>query len=211
MLVFLPHPRGFRDPSLVAERLAMLETEQSVQPLREWAAHLAAARDAHIPQFDPAEAGVDAKVLFLLEAPGPMTNAGNRRAGSGFISVDNDDATASAMWSARNSAGLHDGVIAWNIVPWYLGAASRKPTAAELVDGAAALREMLTLLPYLEVVALTGRYAQEGWRRHVAPWVADGPDIVDIWHPSPLSLNQPGRRAAFNESIAAIAESVRQG
>lgn len=189
----------------------MLETEQAVQPLRAWAADLAVRRDVHVPQFDPAEAGVDAKVLFLLEAPGPMTNAGNKRAGSGFISVDNDDATAAAMWSARDAAGLHDGAISWNIVPWYLGTAARKPTAQELRDGASALREVLTLLPYLEVVALTGRYAQEGWRRHVAPWFADGPDVVDIWHPSPLSLNQPGRRAAFNESIASIAESVRQG
>ena len=48
-------------------------------------------------------------------------------------------------------------MIAWNIAPWYLGAASRKPTGAELVDGAAARREILTLLPYLAVVAITGR------------------------------------------------------
>jgi hypothetical protein len=108
-LVFLDHPRGFRDPACVTERPAMLETVQSVQPLRAWAADLAARRDVHIPQFDLAEAGVDAKVPFLLEAPGPMTNAGNPRAGSGFISVDNNGARS----TRRRFAGYRSQVGAW--------------------------------------------------------------------------------------------------
>lgn len=186
----------------------MLDSEQSVQPLREWARALSDRRGAVVPQFDPAEAGVDAKLLFLQEAPGPMTNAGNRRPGSGFISVDNDDATAEAVWRARDASGLHDGFLAWNIVPWYLGAASRKPTSREVAEGAQATLELLQLLPYLEVVALVGRYAQAGWKRHVAPVIGELV-TVDVWHPSPLSLNQPGRRAEFNDSIAELAGVTR--
>ncbi len=52
-----------------------------------------------------------------------MTNAGNARPGSGFISVDNDDQTAENVWHARSQAGLHAAVVQWNIVPWYLGTA----------------------------------------------------------------------------------------
>jgi hypothetical protein len=206
--VFLPQPNGFRDAARVTERQAMLATEQSVQPLRAWAEDLAARRNVVVPQFDPAEAGVDAKVLFLLEAPGPMTNAGNARPGSGFISVDNHDATAANSWRARDAAGLHDGVLHWNIVPWYLGTAKRKPTRAELKEGGAELRELLTLLPYLEVVVLSGLYAQAGWAGHVARHAADGLTVVPIWHPGNQSLNQPGRRDEFNQSVRDIAAFV---
>lgn len=186
----------------------MLMTEPSVQPLREWADEFSSRRGVIVPQFDPAEGGVDAKVLFLLEAPGPMTNAGNARPGSGFISVDNDDATAENMWLARDAAGLHDGVLAWNIVPWYLGVASVKPTSADRAAGADALRELLALLPYLEVIALTGQHAQNGWQKHLAAGYDGAATVVDIWHPSTQSLNQPGRRYAFNSSVKFIAGLV---
>lgn len=208
--MFLPHPRGFKDISLIAERMSMLETDELTQRLRDYAIDLSERRRVHVPQFDPAEAGVDAKVLFLFEAPGPMTNSGNKRPGSGFISVDNDDLTAANMWTARDVAGLHDGVLCWNIVPWYLGAASRKPSREELAAGAEELIRLLGLLPYLEVVVLSGLYAQAGWARHVAPTVPDTPSVVEVWHPSPLSLNQPGRRDEFNASIVEIAALIAQ-
>jgi hypothetical protein len=188
----------------------MLDTDAPVQPLREWAADLAARRDVVVPQFDPAEAGVDAKVLFVLEAPGPMTNAGNTRPGSGFISVDNDDETAANTWRARNAAGLYDGVLHWNIVPWYLGTAARKPTVAERREGAAELRALLTLLPYLEVVVLSRLHAREGWDRHVAPFLPDPPDVVRTWHPGAQSLNQPGRRADVSSALHAVAAQLHQ-
>ena len=188
----------------------MLETEVSVRPLRAWAAELAVRRGVLVPQFDPAEAGVDARVLFVLEAPGPMTNAKNLKPGSGFISADNNDSTAAAIWSARNAAGLHVGALHWNIVPWYLGTAKRKPTAAELGEGAVELRALLLLLPYLELVALAGVKAQTGWRKHVAPLLIDGPAVVDIWHPGDQSLNQPGRRDDFNQSVKGIATLLAQ-
>lgn len=190
----------------------MLETDPTVQPLRQWAADFAAARARSVnrpvlvPHFDPAEAGVDAKVLVLLEAPGPMTNAGNARPGSGFISIDNDDVTAENCWKLRDQIGLDRGVLHWNIVPWYLGAASRKPNAAELRAGAAALIDLLQLLPQLSVVVACGLYAQDGWRRHVAPSVQHL-EVLNTWHPSPLSLKQPGKRDGLR---TAFAEAARQ-
>jgi hypothetical protein len=50
-----------------------------------------------VPDFDPLDGGVNAQVLFLLEKPGPMAAEDGKRAGSGFISRDNDDGTAEAI------------------------------------------------------------------------------------------------------------------
>lgn len=203
--MFLDAPRGFRDPTLVAQRLEMLETVEAVKPLREWADELAARRNVVVPYFDPAEAGVEARVLMLFEAPGPMANASNARPGSGFISVDNNDKTAENCWHGRNEAGLDKGALGWNIVPWYLGPASIHPSASVLAQGAMELRRLLPLLPSLKAVVLAGRYAQNGWKKHVAPLIGSSLAVIDTWHPSPLSLNQPSRRDDFRRELARAA------
>jgi hypothetical protein len=208
-VMFLGTPRGFRSAQTRNERLAMLDVVASVQPLREWAESLAARTPGRVvPSFDPAEAGVVARTLLVLEAPGPMTNAlsGNLRVGSGFISVDNDDETAENLWVAREAAGLHDGYIGWNIVPWYLGAASVKPKVAELAEGASALLELIRMLPQLETVVLSGRFAQRGWRVNIekSP-LRPAVDVVETWHPGPQAMIQPGKRAELIDTLRAVA------
>lgn len=200
-VVFLETPRGLADPDRLAQRKTMLETTPSVAPLREWADDLAERRKVTVPLFDPAEAGTDARVLVLLEAPGPMTNPDGARPGSGFISVDNDDQTAENCWRARDAVGLDSGVLHWNIVPWYLGSAATKPTATELAQGAMELRRLLPLLPDLRAVVLAGRHAQTGWAKHVAPFTESHLAVIETWHPSPLSLNRPGRRDEFQRAL----------
>ena len=186
--------------------MEMLTTEPSVQPLREWAADLAVRRDAVVPWFDPAESGAGSRVLLVYEAPGPMTNSENARPGSGFISVDNNDQTAENTWRCRVEADLHGGALAWNIVPWYLGPASRKPTAGELKAGAVELLGLRRRLPRLDTVVLSGRYAQEGWRKHLATSLRrPSVRVIETWHPSPLALNQPGKRDAY---VAALREAA---
>ena len=204
--MFLDAPRGLRAPDLVAARMEMLKVVPSVQPLRQWAADLAERRGAVVPWFDPAEAGIDSRVLLVYEAPGPMTNADNKRGGSGFISVDNDDQTAENTWRSRVAAGLHCGALCWNIVPWYLGPASRKPSAAEIKDGAEELLGLMRLLPRLDTVVLSGRYAQAGWRKYLAGSLRrPNVRVIETWHPSPLALNQPGKREQY---VAALREAA---
>lgn len=184
----------------------MLRTVDSVQLLRDWAASFERRVDGRIvPHFDPAEAGVDARVLFVLEAPGPMTNA-LTRSGSGFISVDNDDPTAANLWKARDAAGLHDGFLVWNIVPWYLGPASVKPKAGEIAEGAEALREVMSLLPLLEFVVLSGRYAQRGWRTFVDPAGSSHVRVVHTWHPGPQAMAQVGKRDELGADLRAVVD-----
>ena len=55
-----------------------------------------------VPNFDPKDGGVNAKILFLLEKPGPETE------NSGLISQDNDDETARATKEFLNDAGVAD-------------------------------------------------------------------------------------------------------
>ncbi|SDG32573.1 Uracil-DNA glycosylase [Microbacterium sp. 77mftsu3.1] len=190
----------------------MLATADTVQPLREWAAAFEGRTSGRVvPHFDPAEAGADARVLFVLEAPGPMTNAasGNARPGSGFISVDNDDATAANLWNARDTAGLHGDFLAWNIVPWYLGPASVKPTTAEVAEGANALVEVMQLLPRLEIVVLSGRFAQKGWLANIEQ-SPHRPAVrtVETWHPGPQAMNQSGKRAELVADLSTVVQML---
>lgn len=207
--MFLPGPRGFADPSRIAERRALLSNATASRPLQEWADTYALARGVDVPRFDPAEAGVDAHVLFILEAPGPMTNDTNARPGSRFVSVDNDDLTAANMWKARAATGLHSGVLHWNIVPWYLGVSSRKPRKDELAEGGRTLLEVMNLLPHLQVVVLCGRFAQRGWDRYVGPHLRTPVKVRSTWHPSPLALHTATRRADFTGTLSDVAEMLR--
>lgn len=210
--MFLPAPRGFRSKQVRDERLVMLDEVDSIRPLRDWTASFERRTAGRVvPRFDPAEAGVDSRVLFVLEAPGPMTNAlsGNRRPGSGFISVDNDDPTAANLWAARDAAGLHDDYLAWNIVPWYLGPASVKPNVAEVAEGAQALLEVMRLLPNLEIVVLAGLFAQKGWRDNIAR-SNQRPDVqvVATWHPGPRSMNQLGKRDQLTADLRSVVDTL---
>jgi hypothetical protein len=61
-----------------------------------------------VRDFDPADGGVKAQALFLFEKPGPMTVTGGRgkRTGSGFISRNNDDPTAEAVFNFMHEAAI---------------------------------------------------------------------------------------------------------
>lgn len=197
--MYLHEPRGLGQLVLLIQRRELLTTAPAVQPLRQWIADWQEHRPGAVcPDFDPAEAGVGARVLVLLEAPGPMSHTDNAtsRPGTGFISVDNPDQTAANSWAARDASGLDETTtLHWHIVPWYLGPASKKPNAAELTSGAKALKSLLPLLPDLQVVLLAGQYAQRGWKLHIES--VRHLATIDVPHPSPLAMAQPGKRDAL--------------
>jgi hypothetical protein len=191
--VFLTEPYGFRDRSALDERRALLEDEPSVQPLRAFREELLARRmrrhpGAVVPDFDPAEAGVEARALIVLEAPGPMSTGPD---GSGFVSVDNDDATAASTWTLRDEVGLHARTLVWNIVPWQLDGA---PDADEVRQGAMELRRLLPLLPDLRVVVNAGTAPTSGWKKNIEPYLVDGPTVIDSWSPGQRAMSQPRKR-----------------
>lgn len=172
--------------------------ERHVAPLAAFVERLRRAYPGwEFPDFDPLDGGSNADLMFLLEKPGPMTSIGG--GGSGFISRDNDNPTAEAIFNFMNKASLpRERTVIWNIVPGWNGTC--KVTTKELVAGVDSFAGLLPLLPKLRTIVLVGRKAQRatplvealGLRvlvsAHPSPQVrASQPDV---WHRIPLIWSQ---------------------
>ncbi|AMY20237.1 MULTISPECIES: uracil-DNA glycosylase [Nocardiaceae] len=124
------------------------------------------ARQASIPWFDPDDGGVSARVLVLLESPGPKTV---RAGGTMMCSFDNPDTTNPALKSAFDRAGVdRTSCVKWNVVPWAVldpDGHPAAPTSSILADSAPFLQEILVRLPDLEVVLVLGAKALDGYMR----------------------------------------------
>jgi hypothetical protein len=152
-------PRSLASEAARRERLTALN-QPHVAPLPQFVHALRDRDDREYPYFDPADGGVDATILFLLEKPGPMTVPTGKglRQGSGFISRDNDDPTAEASFRFYLEAGVdRRRSVVWNVIPGWNG--TIKVTPAELRAGVADLGELLSLLPRLRTIVLVGRRA----------------------------------------------------
>ncbi len=114
-----------------------------------------------VPGFDPDSGGSNARVLVLMESPGPGTIALGDAA---ISSEDNPGPTAAAFRRARTESSLiRSDYLRWNVVPWAL---SRPPTVADLEEARPALAELLAALPQLRAVVAFGNSALTGIMRH---------------------------------------------
>lgn len=195
--------RGFADPTVLDQRREMLTTSETAAPLNEWLAEVRATRpNDQFPDFDPAEAGVDARVLFIGKAPSGAAPIQENGAGSGFISVDNDDDSAEINWRFRDEAGIgHEVGLQWNIVPWWAGRGAKGPTAADYATGAKHLRQLLRLLPRVEVIALCGKEVQNAWARNGGPTNAV---VVPMPMPTPLAVKQAGKEQELRAGMRRV-------
>jgi hypothetical protein len=174
-------PRSMRDPAVREQRRDMLGLPHMIE-LASYAKRLRRP-GVKVPDFDPLDGGVEARVLFLFEKPGPMTaEAGNGlRSGSGFISRDNDDPTAEATFNFMRQADIpRELTILWNVIPWWNG--SRPVERLELQDGARRVVELIHLLRNPRAVVLVGNKAAEA--RSYLP--ITGLTVFTSSHPSPL-------------------------
>lgn len=209
-------PRAHLNHQAVDQKIARLQ-EPHVAPLTAFVERLRLAWGGGeaVPWFDPTEAGVAARILVLLEAPGPRaTGAGGPRpasAGSGFVSSDNNDQSAANMWQLLREAGIDRGrdLATWNVVPWYVGDGSqiRAITVRDMDEARAALHELMGLLPDLRAVVLLGKKAEKAWYR-ASP--ASTLPVISAPHPSPLSLNgRPARRQEILDALVTAAGLAR--
>ena len=147
--------------------------------LERYRASIAAARV--VPHFDPDDGGDRARVLLLLETPGPRM--GEVR----IVSRDNTTGTARNITRFSAAAGLGRAqTVIWNIVPWIIhqpGATNRAPTRAETTAGLALLPGLLDRLPALRVAVLAGRAA--ALAEPVIAAHRPGLAILRMPHPSP--------------------------
>ena len=174
-------PRSLRDPEARQARRRLL-AEPHIRPLTAYVEQLRGRSPDEFPDFDPLDGGVEARLLFLMEKPGPMTSAlRTGRAGSGFISRDNDDPTAEAIFNFMGNAGIpRRETVLWNLIPGWNG--TRKVTAREVREGALEALRLVQLLPRLKAVVLVGARAEEA-----RPFLTSGGfSLFSSVHPSPI-------------------------
>lgn len=174
-----------------------------VAPLTKFVARVRADRACGdlVPYFDPADGGINAECLFLLQAPGPQAVA------SGFVSRNNPDESAKNWHQANALAGLdRTRTATWNIIPWYIGEGGRirAPRRADVEEGWPYLQRLLDLLPRLRLIALVGKHAQAVHPRLAELRLPIG--VMHTPHPSPQFVNrEPGNRAVLNAAVREVA------
>ncbi len=184
---------------------AALRGAPHVAPLDRFVAELR-LRHGDVPDLDPADGGSDARLLLLLETPGPGATPLR------FVSRDNPTGTGANIRRFTGEAGIAriDTVI-WNAVPWVIhapGTRNRAPRRGEVAAGLADLPGFLALLPRLRVAVLAGRVAAEA--RPAIAAARPGLPVIAMPHPSPTivctSPAIPARiRAALAEAAAVLA------
>lgn len=207
-------PRRMADDEFRAQQWADRYAPH-VAPVNEYVDELREIGRGWAPYVAPIHGGIEARVLSILRDPGPATRDGN---GSGFLCVENNDASAELQAELLQDARLSPfDLLPWNAYPWYI---NRAPRAAELDVGAETIRHLLNLAPALQVVLLQGRDAEHAWRR----LLRDSPTIerdrrlrvVRTFHPSPQALfvrdlveraaRLRRRKEAFHEVAELLAE-----
>ncbi|MES2102450.1 MAG: uracil-DNA glycosylase [Pseudomonadota bacterium] len=188
-----------------SERASQL-LDPHIVPLTAFVEELRTLRGAteRIPNFDPWDGGVEAEILFLLEAPG------RKAVESCFVSRNNPDETAKNFFELNAEAGIpRKRTVVWNIVPWYIGSGTkiRPARRVDIDDGIQSLGYLLKLLPKLQAVVLVGRKAEHA-----------GEDIVRINsrlyvhrspHPSPLFINHaPENRERILKVLREVAAQL---
>ena len=161
-------------------------------------------QEFRIPYFDPLDGGVDAEVLFLLEAPGPKAVT------SGFVSRNNPDESAKNFFLMNAAAGIErKRTVTWNVVPWYVGSGRkiRPVTASDVRQADEGLRMLLSLLCRLRFVALVGQKAR--YARRIIEVSRPDVQILEIPHPSPMFVNRaPGNRARLQTALLDLASRL---
>ena len=161
-----------------------------IKPLSGYAARLRAQARGFVPDFDPLDGGVSARLLVLLEKPGPRILPPT---GSGFVSRDNPDQTARTLHRFMTAAEVpRRGTMIWNIVPWWNGTMSL--TGAEKRLGGAEILALLPLLPAVRGVILAGNPA---WQFAAPSLAATGLKLFRCVHPSPQARAGPRSSAAW--------------
>jgi len=217
-------PRSLADPARLDRRRALLP-QPHMRPLLALVESIR-AKHGMSPDPDPLDGGVDARLLLLLETPGP----GSGR--TGFVSRDNPNGTAANLFRFLAAAKIaREDTLIWNAVPWVIhapGATNRAPRTAEATAGRRWLASLLVLLPRLTVIVLAGRVAGTA-RGELAVLLPRVPSL-GMPHPSPTyvctsptvavrissALDQAGATLAahaptIGDPLKPAADSVRAG
>jgi hypothetical protein len=162
------------------------------------------SRGLSVPNIDPEDGGIAARVLCLLESPGP------KAVGSTFVSRDNPDPSARNMGRLLDQAGIaRSEVVLWNVVPWCVSTVdqNRNATVADIVAAAFDTQTFLEALLQLRAVVFCGRRAQRviGLLR-----VPPGVRAFATFHTGAMAYNQTPLRAHMHATFDAVAHFLRE-
>jgi len=170
-------------------------SEPHVEPLMALIA-LWRARGLDVPNVDPNDGGVFAKVLFLLESPGPQVVR------SGFISRENRDDSARNMSKALNEAGFTRAeTLLWNVVPYCVSSSDRNRNAslAQIRMAAPDTNAFIDLLAELRAVVLCGRRAQ-----YAESYLSIRVRTFRTYHPGARAYRRQEYRKHLHDTLAAV-------
>ncbi len=201
----VPHQVEWKNSN--GERRRAMLTLPHMVPLTAYAATLRLRGSVEVPDFDPLDGGTEAQVLFLLEKPGPMTAQSGKRTGSGFISRNNNDATAAATFRFMQEAGIpRDLTVIWNVIPWWNGTVT--VTNQELREGVECVKDLIRLLPNIRAVVLVGQKAATAQ----AYLASTGLPLFISDHPSPqVRARWPERWRAIPLEWAKVRRLIGSG
>ncbi|MFD5177861.1 uracil-DNA glycosylase [Nocardia sp. NPDC058379] len=197
------------DPEVVRELLARIR-DPHVAPINALSDKIALAEGLEqgvVPYVDPDMGGIRARALVLLDNPSTMAESGT---GSGLLSLDNNDWTARNCREAYAVYGVewHD-VVHWNVCPFPTSNIKNgRSKAGERHRAVRWTRELVALLPRLEIVLPLGGSARDGWRRAdqrpIGVYDFAGREIPHCGH---RGLNRtPDSRRIFHEAIRDMAQ-----
>lgn len=170
--------------------------DPSVRPINKYVDKLRSEHRVSTPYVAPTYGGVDARLLTLMQDPGPKTDRNNAD-GSGMICLDNVDLSAARQKFFLDEAGIGiSEIVSWNAYPW------PKPhpqTDRSDREAAEALRGFLMLTPNLEAVILNGTVAKRIWRvlEEIDPGCVAGISPYPTFHTSERAVNPTQKSAEY--------------
>lgn len=185
---------------MLDQRDARLD-EPHVRPLMDFIATIR-ARGLAVPNVDPADGGVRARALFLLETPGP------RAVGTFYVSRDNPDPSARNMKFVLGYVGFarSEGLL-WNVVPQCLSdrETNRNATAAQIREAAPDTQAFIDALPSLSVIVFCGRSAQRA-RKHLH--FRQEVVVLETFHPGAQAYNHRRLRKHIQKTFEITRQAV---
>ncbi len=128
------------------------------------------------------------------------------------MSSCNPDPTAKNLWNLIHNAGIaRSDTLIWNIVPWYVGTGTHilPVNSADIRQALPYLKELLGLLPRLEMIVLVGKKAQSA--KPQIRLLTSLP-IKHTYHMSGQVFNRwPDKKKQTEEAFQAVAELLSKG
>ncbi|GAB5505925.1 MAG: hypothetical protein Rhirs2KO_10880 [Rhizobiaceae bacterium] len=154
-----------------------------------------------VPNPDPNDGGVNAKVLVLLESPGPKAIR------SGFISCDNPDKSAENIGTLMASADIdRRDTVLWNVVPYCVSTVTKNKnaSAAQIRAAAGHTQAFIELLPHLKAIVFCGRRAQVA-----RPLLRMPCEVSETFHPGAMAYNRQHLREHMQRVFVQIGQTLR--